>query len=228
MKHRIVGIVILIALAVIFLPFLFQHNVSMNPHAQKESNVAVKQRADSQQNIALKPNLAAAPATHFQTAPVTRVVVHQSQQRSAASAPVKAASASKKTTHQVAHHTTTPNKPAHHSIVQPAAKAAHKAKPTHVRKTHAVSKPPKLTLPSLPKGWLVQIGSFSNKANADHMVQKLRKKGFTAYVHEQHHGHTVIRAVQVGPAINRAKAEQLRKKLYQAFKLKGYLIKYNV
>jgi len=201
-KHRIVGLVILIALAVIFLPFLFQHNVSMNPHDQTPADAVSSQTVHNQQRIALKPNSVATPAQHYQTTPVKRVVVHH--QKTAARQ----------------HH---PQRVSHQPV-----KHAGTAKPSHPKKTQSVAKHPKLKLPSLPNGWLVQVGSFSNKVNAERMVQKLRNKGYSAYVHEEHHRHALIRQVQVGPAISRAKAEQLRKKLYKEFKLKGYLIKYNV
>ena len=72
------------------------------------------------------------------------------------------------------------------------------------------------TVPGEASGaWLVQVGSFSVRANAEHLAQKLKKQGFAASVSQGTGGRHLYR-VRVGPVPDHAAANQLMGKLQAA------------
>lgn len=61
--------------------------------------------------------------------------------------------------------------------------------------------------------WAVQLGSFSNKANAEDLASALRKQGYAAFLGQvQTHGRKLHR-VRVGPQKDRPSAESVAAKL---------------
>ena len=74
--------------------------------------------------------------------------------------------------------------------------------------------------------WVVQLGSFSTKVNADKHNLSLRKEGFPAFVEPiSKKGKTTYR-VRVGPEILRADADALLKKIKAKMKLDGIVLSY--
>lgn len=74
--------------------------------------------------------------------------------------------------------------------------------------------------------WVVQLGSFSTKVNADKLNLSLRKAGFPAFVEPiTKKGKTSYR-VRVGPEILRADADALLKKIKSTMKLDGIVLSY--
>lgn len=62
------------------------------------------------------------------------------------------------------------------------------------------------------EGWMVQLGSFAHRANAEHLAQQLRARGFQVGVSRATTGRRLYR-VRAGPVSNRTEAEQLAAKL---------------
>jgi DedD protein len=74
--------------------------------------------------------------------------------------------------------------------------------------------------------WVVQLGSFSTKVNADKLNLSLRKEGFPAFVEPlTKKGKTSYR-VRVGPEILRADADALLKSIKTKMKLDGIVLSY--
>ena len=74
--------------------------------------------------------------------------------------------------------------------------------------------------------WVVQLGSFESKVNADKLNLSLRKAGFPAFVEPlTKNGETSYR-VRVGPEILRADADALLKKIKTKMKLDGIVLNY--
>lgn len=74
--------------------------------------------------------------------------------------------------------------------------------------------------------WVVQLGNFSSKVNADKLNLKLKKSGFPAFVEPlTKKGKTSYR-VRVGPEILRADADALLKKIKAKMKLEGMVLNY--
>ena len=65
-------------------------------------------------------------------------------------------------------------------------------------------------------GWIVQLGSFASRANADRLARELKRKGFRAAVSESSGGGRRLYRVRVGPTADRTGAEQLTAKLRAA------------
>lgn len=74
--------------------------------------------------------------------------------------------------------------------------------------------------------WVVQLGSFSSKVNADKLNLKLRKSGFPAFVEPLKQKSETVYRVRVGPELLRADADALLKKIKIIMKLDGIVLSY--
>jgi len=93
----------------------------------------------------------------------------------------------------------------------------------------------KITTPSIPKppvrkavegitAWAVQVGSFSNKKNADSLSTKLQKAGFSAFVEQSEGKNGEVFRVRVGPELSKQKAEKIKQTLQQEQQLAKALV----
>lgn len=84
---------------------------------------------------------------------------------------------------------------------------------------------PKLAGPSTgAKAWAVQVGSFTKRETAEKLRDRLRKSGYRAFVTSaQAAGKTVVR-VRVGPELERADADQLRKRIEKDLQLQAKVV----
>ncbi len=74
--------------------------------------------------------------------------------------------------------------------------------------------------------WVVQLGSFSSKVNADKLNLNLRKSGFPAFVEPiKQDGKTAYR-VRVGPELLRADADKLLVQIKKKMDLEGIVLRY--
>jgi DedD protein len=64
--------------------------------------------------------------------------------------------------------------------------------------------------------WAVQLGSFSNQANADRLAADLRKQGFAAFLSQLQTESSSLHRVRIGPQKNREGAEAMAAKLNSA------------
>ena len=64
--------------------------------------------------------------------------------------------------------------------------------------------------------WAVQLGSFSNQANADRLAADLRKQGFAAFLSRLQTESGALHRVRIGPQKNREGAEAMAAKLNSA------------
>lgn len=76
----------------------------------------------------------------------------------------------------------------------------------------------------LPEAWVVQVASLASREKADALVQSLRKKGYRAVVHQQGSAWKVV----IGPELNREVAESTKSRLAAdtEFKLNGWVQSY--
>ena len=61
--------------------------------------------------------------------------------------------------------------------------------------------------------WAVQLGSFSNKENAERLASNLRKQGYAAFISEVSTGSGQMHRVRIGPQKDRPSAEQMAARL---------------
>lgn len=76
------------------------------------------------------------------------------------------------------------------------------------------------------KGWVVQLGSFRDKGRALALQKKLRGMGYTAFVEQAEGKGVTWYRVRVGPELERANADRLRDKLATDTSLKGLVTRY--
>jgi len=79
-----------------------------------------------------------------------------------------------------------------------------------------VAAKPVVETPARADSWWVQLGSFSQEANAQRLVQSLTKAGFDARISPLRSKDKTLYRVRAGPAANRAAAEGLRTRLADA------------
>ncbi len=72
--------------------------------------------------------------------------------------------------------------------------------------------------------WVVQLGSFSSEQNAWALRDKLRNKGYHAFVERVTEGGKMVIRVRIGPELQRAKADAVQQKLEKEMKIKGIVM----
>jgi DedD protein len=76
----------------------------------------------------------------------------------------------------------------------------------------AVVKPaPAASTPA--SAWAVQLGAFSNREKAEHLVAELKKRRYAAFMLEYRASGQVLYRVRVGPEQDRARAEEIAARL---------------
>ncbi len=71
--------------------------------------------------------------------------------------------------------------------------------------------------------WAVQLGSFSNKENAEKLAADLRKQGYAAFLSQLQTDSGQLHRVRIGPQKDRGSAEAVAAKLLQA-KRRGQVV----
>jgi DedD protein len=215
LKKRLIGAVVLTALAVIFIPMLldrgsesqiptFGSNVPPKPEtefktidvplqepppAAEEAPLPVTSMEEEREIVPPNPNVVVTRAKipAFEEEPAA------SRREESGSSPAKPKQSTKPTPPVTSGPEKKPVKPA--TTAKPAATTAKKTE--------------------LP-GWAVQLGFFEEPANALSLRDRLRKKGFTAFVVKQKSGKNVKYRVRVGPELKRENADLLKAKLAKA------------
>lgn len=93
---------------------------------------------------------------------------------------------------------------------------------------------PNATTPEAPvaaahpelQSWVVQMGSFGDRANADGLAGRLRAAGFDTVVEQARVAEQMVYRVQVGPEASEAGAEQLRARILDKLKLEGAVLRH--
>ncbi len=77
---------------------------------------------------------------------------------------------------------------------------------------------------ALDTGWIVQIGSFSNQTNSLKLRNKIRDKGFVAFIDEiTNSKNQILYRLRIGPYATRDEAELAKKKIAQNMQLNGII-----
>lgn len=74
--------------------------------------------------------------------------------------------------------------------------------------------------------WVVQVGSFSSQANATAMRDRLRSKGYASFVEAVKGQSGLTYRVRVGPELTPELAERLKEKLFKQEKIEGLVQRY--
>lgn len=208
-KQRMVGALVLVALAVIFLPMLFsrqdeQRQVTVEapaapqapavPQVQVEPVVVPEPQALPQEPVPSDDEIAQQEAPSAPIAPAVPVAPAPAA-KPAAPAPAPALAA----------------KPAA-APSQPISAAPGKPDTTQSR----------VDANGLSVSWSVQLASLSSRASAESLQKSLRSQGYNAYIRTADGKDQVF----VGPLIERAEADRLRDLLSRQQNLKGFVVRF--
>ncbi|ABZ77194.1 Sporulation domain protein [Shewanella halifaxensis HAW-EB4] len=75
--------------------------------------------------------------------------------------------------------------------------------------------------------WTIQLGSFNNAANVKGLVKRLREKGFTAYTLPTKPVDGQLTKVFVGPNVSKDKLSGMQRDIEKLTQLKGRVVVYN-
>lgn len=195
-KQRMVGALVLVALAVIFLPMLFSRE-------DEQRQIQVDAPAAPQMPVMPEVEVEPVPVPEPQViaqepAPPEQEAVVQQPSAPVAPPVVKPVVAAPK--------------PPAVTPAQAVAQAPAKLDTTQKR----------LDPNGLPISWSVQLVSLSNRASADSLQKTLRNQGYNAYVRSS----GGMNRVFVGPLLERAEADRLRDLLGKQQNLKGFVVRF--
>ncbi|WP_295483569.1 SPOR domain-containing protein [uncultured Pseudomonas sp.] len=213
MKQRMVGALVLVALAVIFLPMLFTREDEMRQvHVEVPQSPAMPSPSEVKVEPVQVPEPQPLPDLSEQ-APV--VVDESTAPPSAPSQPITPSQntqpAATKSQAPVAEAKVESR--AAQPAAQPPAVSATASKPAAASKVDANG---------LPVSWSIQLASLSNRAGADTLQKTLRSQGYNAYIRST----GGLNRVFVGPIIDRAEAERLRDTINRQQSLKGIVVRF--
>lgn len=206
-KQRMVGALVLIALAVIFLPMLFSREDELR---QVRVDAPAAPQAPAVPEVKVDP-VAVPQQQPLADAPVIEEQPDETPQ--APSAPIKpippapSAAASKPAAKPAA----APTQPV--APAKPAAVASAPAKPDTAAK---------IDTNGLPISWSIQLASLGSRASADSLQKTLRSQGYNAYVRSADGKNRVF----VGPLVERAEAERVRDVIGRQQNLKGIIVRF--
>lgn len=153
LKQRMVGALVLVALAVIFLPMLFSREDELR---RVLVDAPVMPQAPAMPQVELEPVSVPEP----QALPEEPVPPMESASAAVPDAPVAQAPVTT---------------PAATPAAQPSPPAAQASAPSQAPAS-------RLDANSLPVSWSIQLASLSNRANAESLQKTLRSQGYNAYV----------------------------------------------
>ena len=210
-KQRMVGALVLVALAVIFLPMLFSRQ---DEQRQVAVEAPAAPQAPAMPQVQVEPVVVPEPQALPQEPVPSDEEIAQQEAPAVPSAP--AATAPAPTAKQVA-------PPAPAPVPALAAKpATAPAQPI----TAAPGKPDttqsRVDANGLSVSWSVQLASLANRESAEKLQKTLRSQGYNAYIRSADGKNRVF----VGPLIERAEADRLRDLLNRQQNLKGFVVRF--
>jgi DedD protein len=206
-KQRMVGALVLVALAVIFLPMLFSRQ-------DEQRQVTVEAPAAPQAPAMPQVQLESVAVPEPQTLPQEPLPSDDEVAgQSTPSMPIASAPA-----------------PAPAPVAKPVASApAPAARPTTAPAQPIAAAPTKpdttqsrVDANGLSVSWSVQLASLSSREGAQSLQKTLRSQGYNAYIRSADGKNRVF----VGPLIERAEADRLRDVLSRQQNLKGFVVRF--
>jgi DedD protein len=217
-KYRILGVVVMVAVAAIVLPRLWEDSTGI---PNMKLSFAIPKQATPAASIEL-PKQPVAPAvnkTDFTVVGQANDTDKSSSAHATATAPV-----GQDSKHSVTPHTKTV-----------AAKTAATTSTAITTSTTAATTPAAKPQPAahlfaqtVPDAWVIQLGTFSNANNVAQLIAKLRKDGLAAYQRTTKSGSRNLIQVFVGPEIEKTKLQPLLDELHNKFNLRGVVRRYKV
>lgn len=187
-KHRILGLLVIIGLIILLLPFFFtssdlpSETVAVKAPPFPDQSVQVTPLAEN--TISNQPDDTIQPPPAPIEAPLPPVMPSPATTENTEEAPPKPA----------------PAQPTLRSPIKPKKQL------------------------SMTSGWVIQVGSFKNKTNALRLVNRLRQKGYRAFVQTEPTSEKT--KVFVGPQSKRALAHELANRIETDLHIRGFVMNY--
>ena len=197
--QRIVGALVLLALAVIFVPMLFNRE-----DAGRQVAVDAPEMPEAPAAPVIETQPVEVPEPEVEPFPEEFEIIEEktASQPETPAAPISPAPA--------------PIEP------EPAPTTPEPTTAETPPSTPAAPEEKRLDAANLPISWSVQLASLSSRENADKLQKTLRSQGYNAYIRTA----DGMNRVFVGPLVERAEANRLRDQLQRQQKLNGFVVRF--
>lgn len=74
--------------------------------------------------------------------------------------------------------------------------------------------------------WVVQLGSFKQKSNAEKLLKKLKAEGYSAFIETINGASGSVYRVRVGPEMTQKKANNIRQRIAKKHAIQGKVMRY--
>ncbi|MEJ2309338.1 MAG: SPOR domain-containing protein [Gammaproteobacteria bacterium] len=214
MKKRLVGAVVLVALAVIFVPMLLEEGEP--PVESVDLEREIPQEPSTDYRMDLIPTEEEAREADTDTTMEIPLETITEPDRPESVTPDETATAPGETG------TAEADKEQRKQwvIVEDAAKSADKTTSTARVESAGTGG----SAGDTRTGWAVQAGSFGQKTNAESLMADLKLNGMNAYISEVQVADKTLYRVRIGPLENKQSAEQQLQLVEKNFKLKGTIL----
>ena len=229
LKQRLVGAVVLVSLAVVFVPILFDlpHGVDRETPATTISEIPERPQDQSGSSVSITLDL---PRTQRLDAEVER---ERSRHASGTSAGDRRVESDAPARVSVATPSEAPAAPrvsvsgASGNSASASTAAAESPAPAAVQPSNSSGNRQTTEAPVAAAGkWTVQLGSFLKAENASALRKRLRARGYPAFVETGPSARGEVSRVLVGPMPDRGKAKDSAAKLRREMKLEGIVVPY--
>lgn len=212
MRERLSGAIILIALAVIFVPMLFDEPAPREERPQPV--LTIEQPVDVERRDVPDPQ---PPASLGE---IQSPGVSQTAETPDAPTPGESSESADEAVEDATDASPEPPDAAERPVEDPIAELARAADERLARETTAESSA--VTASASSGEWAVQVGSFAESANVERLLTQLRDQGFNAYSRPRDNNLT---SVYVGPYASSEAGERAMVELKEQANLQGLLVR---
>lgn len=225
LKKRLVGTAVIVALAVIFVPMLLEgpsqetEEVSMKISIPPRPSYDIPNRLAKAESAVVPPQVGevAEPRKEASAEPVQMETEPATAEAKPEKTPEPAKPAASEPEKQVV------EKPAEPK--EKVVKVLAASKP-ELKKPEEKQPVKQIDTATSASGFVIQVGSFSSKPNAEALTKRLKAAGYPAFVESSKLKTSSIFRVKVGPKPSRKLANQLRIELIDEEKLEGIIVRH--
>ncbi|WP_421842717.1 SPOR domain-containing protein [Marinobacter algicola] len=212
LKQRIIGALVLVSLAVIFVPMMFDE-----PHSERESTtIKIPEEPPFPEVDAPEPELSDAPAYRLEESDASGEPDQAPQlSNDQPTTDADMAGTEPQTVTNAVEESQNPPEPTPASEPSSSANAGSDS----VSDNPATEADSAEYTRSLEGAWVVQLGSFGSGDNARRLRDKVRDKGYNSHLQQVTRGDTELTRVFSGPFAEKAEAERAKQALDKAFGL---------
>lgn len=218
LKERLTGAIVLVVVAVIFIPMLLD-NSARNDMEITATNIPPAPAIEFRDTVlpVEEPVLSEPPRIAVEPAPMSPTDVPNAGTPESAIPSV--AVAEETVPGNVA--PTAISDPAQSAPAEPPASSAGvEQTPSTARQTGSDDSRRNLS------AWVIQLGSFSSRQNAESLIKQLQSNGFPGYIEQVKSGTETVYKVRVGPELSRTEAESIQKNLKSRMNIDAIILRF--